>query len=96
MILQGLKPLILTQEGDGVPSVVWSLQSTLNRATNLTPFFMLYGEEAMLPTELQYGSPRVQAYQPDVIKEVQKDSIDLLEESRGIAITRSATYQHAL
>jgi hypothetical protein len=96
MILQGLKPLILTQEGDGVPSVVWSLQSTLNRATNLTPFFMLYGEEPMLPTELQYGSPRVQAYQPDVIEEVQKDAIDILEESRDIAIIRSATYQHAL
>jgi hypothetical protein len=28
------------------------------------PFFMAYGVEVMLPTELQYRSPRVQAYQP--------------------------------
>jgi hypothetical protein len=34
-----------------------------NRLTNFTLFFMVYGEEVMLPTELQYRSPRVQAYQ---------------------------------
>jgi hypothetical protein len=34
-----------------------------NRSTNFTPFFMVYGAEDGLPTELQYESPRVQAYQ---------------------------------
>jgi hypothetical protein len=34
----------------------------LNRLTNFTPFFMVYGSKAVLPTELQFGSPRVQAY----------------------------------
>jgi hypothetical protein len=37
---------------------------TPNRLTIFTPFFMVYGAEAMLHTELQCGSPRVQAYQP--------------------------------
>jgi hypothetical protein len=57
---------------------------------------MVYRADAMLPIELQYGSPRVRAYQPDAAKEAQKDAIDLLKESREIAITMSAGYQHAL
>jgi hypothetical protein len=57
---------------------------------------MVYRADAMLPTELQYGSPRVRAYQSDAAKEPQKDAIDLLKESREIAITMLAGYQHAL
>jgi hypothetical protein len=52
----------------------------LNRLTNFTPFFMVYGAEGVLPTELQYRSPRVRA-------------IDLLEKLRDIAVTRSNGYQ---
>jgi hypothetical protein len=44
-------------------SVVWSLRNTPSRATGLTLFFLVYGVEAMLPTDLDYGSPRVRAYQ---------------------------------
>jgi hypothetical protein len=51
-----------------------------NRSINFTPFFMVYGAEAVLPTDLQYGSPRVQAYQPDAVEEAQRDAIDLLKE----------------
>jgi hypothetical protein len=67
-----------------------------NRSTNFTPFFMVYGAEVVLPTDLQYGSPRVRAYQPDTVKEAQKDAIDLLEESGATIIIRSAGYQQAL
>jgi hypothetical protein len=54
---------------------------------------MVYGAVAMLPTKLQYGSPRVQAYQPVEVEQAWQDTIDLLEESRDIAVTRSARYQ---
>jgi hypothetical protein len=67
-----------------------------NRSTSLTPFFMVYGAEVVLPTELQYGSPTAQTYQPGMAEEAQKDTIDLLKESRDTAIIRSAGYQHAL
>jgi hypothetical protein len=71
MILQGLKPCILTQKGKDVhaqlstrarkwvaevPSVLWTLQTTPNRSTNFAPFFMVYGAEVVLSTKLQYGS----------------------------------------
>jgi hypothetical protein len=34
-------------------------QNHLEQATGFTPFFLVYGEEAVLPTDLEYGSPRV-------------------------------------
>jgi hypothetical protein len=54
---------------------------------------MVYGAEVVLPTELQYGSPRVQAYQPIQVEQAQQDAIDLFKESRDITVTRSAEYQ---
>jgi hypothetical protein len=54
---------------------------------------MVYGTKVVLPTKLQYGFPRVWAYQSDAVKETQKDIIDLLEESRDIIVARSAGYQ---
>jgi hypothetical protein len=58
MILQGLKPRIyndLNKFGKRwmkeLPSVVWSLRTTPSRATGFTPFFLVYGAEAILPTD---------------------------------------------
>ena len=69
MVLQGLKLRIYDRlkkfAGRWVaelPSVLWSLRTTPTRATGFTPFFMVYGAEAILPTDLEYGSPRVKAY----------------------------------
>jgi ribonuclease HI/transposase InsO family protein len=66
MILQGLKPRNfdrLNKSGrkwlQELPTVVWSLRTTPSRATGFTPFFLVYGAEAILPTDLEYGSPRV-------------------------------------
>ena len=47
---------------DELPAVLWSIRTTPNRATGQTPFSLVYGAEAVLPTELTYGSPRVLAY----------------------------------
>jgi hypothetical protein len=41
---------------------VWSLRTTPSRATGFTPFFLVYGAEVVLPTDLEYGSPRIQGY----------------------------------
>jgi transposase InsO family protein len=66
MILQGLKPRIFDQLNKSdrkwlqeLPVVVWSLRTTPSRATGFTPFFLVHGAEADLPTDLEYGSPRV-------------------------------------
>jgi hypothetical protein len=43
-------------------AVVWSLRTTPSRATWFTPFFLVYDAEAILPADLEYGSPRVRGY----------------------------------
>jgi transposase InsO family protein len=83
MILQGLKPRIyndLNKFGKRwmkeLPSVVWSLRTTPSRATGFTPFFLVYGAEAILPTDLEYGSPRTRAYTDQSNQVSREDSLD--------------------
>ena len=42
---------------DELPVVLWSIRTTPNRAIGQTPFALVYGAEAVLPTKLIYGSP---------------------------------------
>jgi hypothetical protein len=69
MILQGLKPIIFDRlkpcAGKWVkelPSVLWALRATLSRATGNTPFSLVYRSEAMLPSEVEHRSFRVQHF----------------------------------
>jgi hypothetical protein len=103
MILQGLKPRIFKRLDKfrvrwvvELPSVLWSLRTTPSRATGFTPFFMVHGSEAVLPTDIDYGSPRVRAYTKEGNQVVLEDAIDQLDEARDVALLRSAKYQQAL
>jgi hypothetical protein len=63
MILQGLKPRIFDRlkpyAGKWVqelPSILWALHTTPTRALGHTSFSLVYGSEAMLPTEVEHKS----------------------------------------
>ena len=69
MLLQDLKPRIFNRLNKfgacwvvELLAVLWSLRITPSRATGYTPFFMVYGSETVLPTNLDYGAPRIKAY----------------------------------
>jgi transposase InsO family protein len=103
MILQGLKPRIyndLNKFGKRwikeLPSVVWSLRTTPSRATGFSLFFLVYGAEAILPTDLEYGSPRTKAYDDQSNQTSREDSLDQLEEARDVALLHSVQYQQSL
>jgi ribonuclease HI len=103
MILQGLKPRIfdrLNKSGrkwlQELPAVMWSLSTTPSRATGFTPFCLVYGAEAILPTDLEYRSPRVRGYDEDANQRAREDSLDQLDEARTVALMHSARYQQAL
>jgi hypothetical protein len=57
---------------------------------------MVYDSEVVLPSKLQYGSPRVQAYQLDEAEQAWQDIIYMLKESRDVTIAGSARYQQIL
>jgi hypothetical protein len=103
LILSGIKPrleALLPRAagawGEELPFVLWSLRTTPNRSTGLSPFFLVYGAEAILPSDVQYDSPRVEAYKEEDAEKSRQLSVDLLEEERDLAAQRSAIYQRNL
>ena len=53
---------------------------------------MVYGAEADLPTDLDYGAPRIKAYDEQGAKTSLEDTMDQLDEAHDIALLRSAKY----
>ena len=57
---------------------------------------MVYGSEAILPTDLDYGASRVRAYDNQGAKASLEDAMDQLDEVRDVTLLHSAKYQQAL
>ena len=100
LILSGIKPqLVVSLERsagcwlDELPVVLWSLRTTPNKSTGFTPFFLVYGAEAIIPTDIKFDSTRVTMYTEEEAKEAREDGVDLLEEGRLLALSRSAISQ---
>ena len=82
--------------GHGASRGALELEDDPSRATGYTPFFMVYGSEAILPTDLEYGASRVRAYDKQGAEASLEDAMDQLDEARDVALLRSAKYQQAL
>ena len=79
---------------DELQSVLWSIRTNATKPTGETPFFLVYGAEAVLPHEVKHRSAWVLAFD-----ETQQDAMrgmDLMlgEECREAA-PRVARYQQA-
>jgi hypothetical protein len=64
-----------------------------SQATGFTPFFMVHGSKAVLPTNIDYGSQRVRAYTEEGNQVALEDAVDQLDEAHDVALLRSANYQ---
>jgi hypothetical protein len=67
-----------------------------NSSTGYTPFFLLFGAEVVLPTDMRYGAPHVKAYVKEDAQIALEDARDLLDEARDVALVRLAVYQQNL
>jgi transposase InsO family protein len=70
LILAGLKPRLYEQLEDygskwieELPKVVWGLRTQVSRATGYSFFFLVYGLEAVLLTDLIWTSPKIEQYE---------------------------------
>ena len=79
-----------------LPAVLWSLRTTPNRSTGFTPFFLVYGPEAIIPADIEFDSPRHALYTEAEAKEAQENDVHLKEEACLLALSRSAIYQQKL
>ena len=100
MLLQGLKPRIFNRFNKfgarwvaELPVVLWSLRTTPSRGTSYTPFFMVYGSESVVPMDLNYGAPRIRAYDEQGDEASHEDAMDQLDEACNVALLCSGKYQ---
>ena len=45
-----------------LPAVVWGLRTQTSRSTSVSPYFLVYGSEAILPVDIAFRAPRVEHY----------------------------------
>jgi hypothetical protein len=81
---------------DNLQSILWSIRTTATKPTGETPFFLVYGAEAVLPTDVKFGSPRVLAFNEIHQEDLIKDCLLQLEEARCQAAFHAARYQQGL
>jgi transposase InsO family protein len=103
IICSGIKKRLLTPLEkalhtwpEELPSVLWSIRTTPNTATQETPFFLVHGAEAVLPVEIERNSPRVTEYDEEASRRALEDDVDALDEARDEVLSRVAKYQQDL
>jgi hypothetical protein len=63
-------------------AMVWGLRTQPSRNTGVSPYFMVYGAEAMLPAHIEFRSPRVENYNEDQVAEQHELEVNSAEERR--------------
>jgi hypothetical protein len=74
---------------DELPSVLWSLRTTPNTATQEIPFFLVHGAEVVLPVEITHEAPRIAVYDEATSTEALQDDVGALDEARDVALARA-------
>src|SRR6266508_754245 len=103
MVLQGVKSRVFDRLkpyagkwARELPSVLWAPGTNPSRATSESPFFLTYDFEAVLPTELEFGSPRVRNFNEKLSEDSRLVDLDQLEEAQDVAAIQSAIYLQGL
>jgi hypothetical protein len=81
---------------EGTPLGGLESEDNAEPSHGFTLFFLVYGAEAIFPTDLEYDSPRTRAYDDRRNQANREDSLDQLEEARDMALLHSARYQQSL
>jgi hypothetical protein len=61
-----------------------------------SPFFLVYSSEAILPTDVTFGAPRIQFYKEGEAEKTRHVILDSLEEQRVVAVMRQARHNQQL
>jgi transposase InsO family protein len=99
MVLQALKDRIYDDASNyatrwlaELPHVVWGLRTQVSSATGFSPFFLVYGSEAILPIDVTFGAPRIQFYKEGEAEQTRRIDLDSLEEQRLTTVMRQARH----
>jgi hypothetical protein len=99
MIIDGLKKRLYDENSKKggkwiheLPHVIWGLRTQSSKATGQTPFFLIYGSEAILPAEIMWKSPRVEMYNEGEADEARQLELDSVKKARCTALVHSSRY----
>jgi hypothetical protein len=103
MVLQALKDRIYDDASNyatrwlaELPHVIWGLRTQVSSATSFSPFFLVYGSKAILPTDVAFGAPRIQFYEEGEAEQTRCIDLDSLDEQRLVAVMRQAHHDQQL
>ncbi|XP_074574051.1 uncharacterized protein LOC141830539 [Curcuma longa] len=89
-LVKGLKVKLDQVQGnwvDELPDILWAYRTTPRDSTQMTPFHLVYGGEAVIPVEVEEESSRVLAYGSDN-SDKRHIELDLITETRERATIR--------
>jgi hypothetical protein len=75
-----------------LPAMVWGLRTQPSRNTGVSPYFKVYGAEAVLPADIDFRSPRVENYNEDHVIEQRELKVNSAEERRLDSCIRTTKY----
>jgi transposase InsO family protein len=75
-----------------LPNALWGLRTQPTKPTGQSPYFLVYGSEAILPIDIMWESPVVEQYDEGIFEDSRRVDINGLEEARCAALVQSARY----
>jgi hypothetical protein len=75
-----------------LPNALWGLRTQTTKTTGQSPYFLVYGSEAILPVDVMWDSPAVEQYDEGISEDSRQVDIDGLEEARYAALVQSSRY----
>ena len=76
--------------------MVWGLRTQASCSIGVSPYFLVYGSEAILPADVAFRAPRMENYDEKQAAAVQTEDVDWAEEERLITYVRIAKYLEGL
>ena len=80
----------------GLLDVVWGLRTQASRSTSVSPYFLVYGLEAILPADIAFQAPRVEHYDEEQAVAICIEDINRVKEECLITCVRTTKYLEGL
>ena len=81
---------------DELPSILWSLRTTLKTVIGESPHSLAFGTEAVLPLEVVFPTPRMENYEERTTIEGLRAGLNMLEERHSDAHLKALSYKRTI
>jgi hypothetical protein len=80
----------------GTTQCALGLRTQPSKPTGQSPYFLVYGSEAILPVDVMWDSPALEQYDEGISEDRRRVDIDGLEEAQCAALVQSARYHEGI